>query len=391
MNLFGSSATGAARGAAKAAADAGHEIFDLTAGEIWSDIAPNVREGALSAINRGINRYSDAIGLGELREAIAKKLTLETHQSWSAGEVAVTTGAKQALFNAAMALLNPGDEVIIPAPYWSTFPAQVLIAGATPVFVQTRASGFCPKIEDIQSAVTPRTRAIVINTPNNPTGAVYGRDALLEIGRFAVEHSLWLIFDECYADFTHNGTAHHSLVSLLPELRPRLVIVNAFSKSLALTGWRIGYLAGPADIISAARALQSHTTSNPNIIAQHAVLAHLRSDDQTFQDGLRTRLSIARDVGLTVLRGLRHVPVPTADGAFYFYLDLAGLLRPAVPEGPRKTASDVSDFLLARAGVATVAGTAFGDPLGLRISYGVPADMLVVALTRLVEALNTWK
>lgn len=160
-NLFGTSGTAAARAAAKAAADAGKEIIDLTAGEIWSELAPTIRDGAIDAINKGVNRYTDTVGMVELREALARKISLDTGQIWKAEEVAVTSGAKQALFNAAMVLLNPGDEVIIPAPYWTTFPAQVLIAGGTPVFVDTKSNGYVPRPEHIKDAVTERTRAIV--------------------------------------------------------------------------------------------------------------------------------------------------------------------------------------------------------------------------------------
>ncbi|OLP62681.1 aspartate aminotransferase [Xaviernesmea oryzae] len=382
--MFKSSGTAAARAAVKAAADAGKEIIDLTAGEIWSDLAPTIRDGAVEAIRKGVNRYTDTVGLAELREALARKVSRETGEVWQTDEIAVTSGAKQALFDASMVLINPGDQVIIPAPYWTTFPAQVQFAGGTPVHIDTRANSYVPSIADIERAVTSLTCAIVINTPNNPTGAVYDADTLRGIARLAIERNFWIIFDECYADFTYDGQAHHPIVSLVPEVRSRTIIINAFSKSLALTGWRIGYMAAPKDVISAVKALQSHTTSNPNVIAQHAVLRHLKEGDGAYEAQLRRQLVTARQVGLSALSGLHTVAKPKADGGFYFYLDLADIL----PAGSGKTADDIVNLLLAEAGVAGVSGTAFGDPTGLRLSYGIPPALLEAGLGRLVQCLN---
>ncbi|WP_202364617.1 aminotransferase class I/II-fold pyridoxal phosphate-dependent enzyme [Mesorhizobium sp. L-2-11] len=390
-NLFGTSSTAAARAAAKAAADAGKEIIDLTAGEIWSELPPTIRDGAIDAINKGVNRYTDTLGMVELREALARKISLDTGQIWKAEEVAVTSGAKQALFNAAMVLLNPGDEVIIPAPYWTTFPAQALIAGGTPVFVDTKSNGYVPRPEHIKDAVTERTRAIVINTPSNPAGAVYDVETMMAIAQLAVSCNLWIIFDECYGDFVHGDHTHHPIVSVAPEIRARALIVNSFSKSLALTGWRIGYLAGPKEVINAVKALQSHTTSNPNVIAQHAVLAHLQRGGSDYESKLRSRLTSARRAGLDVLSSLMRVLVARAQGGFYFYLDLSHLLRPGSEDCASTTADDIVTALLAEAGVAAVSGTAFGDPAGLRLSYGIPPEKLATGLARLVEFLNAWK
>lgn len=390
-NLFGTSGTAAARAAAKAAADAGKEIIDLTAGEIWSELAPTIRDGAIDAINKGVNRYTDTVGMVELREALARKISRDTGQIWKAEEVAVTSGAKQALFNAAMVLLNPGDEVIIPAPYWTTFPAQVLIAGGTPIFVDSRSNGYVPRIEHIKGAITERTRAIVVNTPSNPTGTVYDFQTLMAIAQIAINRNLWIIFDECYGDFVHRGHTHHPIVSVAPDIRARALIVNSFSKSLALTGWRIGYLAGPKEVINAVKALQSHTTSNPNVIAQHAVLAHLQRGGSDYESRLRSRLTSARCVSLGVLASLTRVPVAKAQGGFYFYLELSHLLRSGSEDGASTTADDIVTALLAETGVAAVSGTAFGDPAGLRLSYGIPPEKLATGLARLVEFLNAWK
>ncbi|PBB51872.1 MULTISPECIES: aminotransferase class I/II-fold pyridoxal phosphate-dependent enzyme [Mesorhizobium] len=386
-NLFKSSGTAAVRAAAKAAADAGMEIVDLTAGEIWSDLAPTIRDGAIEAIQQGLNRYTDTIGLMELREALARKISLETSQVWQADEIAVTTGAKQALFNTAMVLVNPGDEVIVPVPYWTTFPAQLLIAGGIPVFVDTRDSAYVPRPSDIERVITPRTRAIVVNTPNNPTGSVYDRETLQALAELAIAKDLWLIFDECYGAFAHDPHIHHPIVSLVPEVRPRTIIINAFSKTLALTGWRIGYLAAPKELVSAVKALQSHTTSNPNVIAQHAVLSHLERNDGTYEAQLRSQLTAARRRGLDILSSLASVPAPAAQGGFYFYLDLSNQVAGDNPVHNAMIADRFAHRLLAEHGVAAVSGSAFGDPFGVRLSYGVPPDQLAIGLDRLVQML----
>ncbi|WP_426420478.1 pyridoxal phosphate-dependent aminotransferase [Bradyrhizobium genosp. A] len=388
--LFKLSGTAAAKTAAKAASANGKEIIDLTAGEIWTDLAPSVRDGAIAAINRNLNRYTDTIGLVELRKALSCKLSAETAQPWSADEIAVTNGAKQALFNAAMVLLNPGDEVLIPSPYWTTFPAQILVAGGIPVFVETRHSSFVPMLADLAAAITPKTKAIVVNTPNNPTGAIYNRDTLAGVARLAMDRDLWIIFDECYGTFAHAPHRHHPMVSSAPDARERTLIVNSFSKSLAVTGWRIGYLAGPEAIISAVKALQSHTTSNPNVIAQHGLLNYLERGDPGFEQKLRSQISNARTLGLQILSELRSVSQPSAQGGFYFYLDLSKLQRRAKADGRKLDADDVANTLLVEAGVATVSGTAFGDSAGLRVSYGIDLESLDKGLRRLTATLNAY-
>lgn len=386
-SLFTSSGTAAARAAAKAA---GREVIDLASGEIWTDLAPTIREGAIAAINRGVNRYTETVGLEALREAIARRLSIETGQLWGVDEVAMTTGAKQALFNTAMVLLNPDDEVLIPAPYWTTFAAQVSIAGARPVFIDTRRNGYLPDLNDLEAAITPTTRAIIVNTPGNPTGAVYDEPLLAGVAKLAGERKLWIIFDECYSSFAHPPWYHRHILSVAPEARPRTLTVNAFSKQLGITGWRIGYVAGPREVIDAVKALQSHTTSNPNVIAQHAALHHLESTDGSFERHLAAGLELARARGLSILSGLSRVPLPTAQGGFYFYLDLSLLLKASRLPNNGLTADDVARALLRDAAVASVPGTAFGDPFGLRLSYGVPLDLLDRGLRSAVDTLNAW-
>ncbi|MCC8962450.1 aminotransferase class I/II-fold pyridoxal phosphate-dependent enzyme [Bradyrhizobium sp. Pear76] len=388
--LFKFSDTAAAWTAAKAAAASAEQIIDLTAEEIHSDLAPMVREGTIIAINRNINRTPETGDPTELRHAIARKISTETGQPWSADEVAITSGSKHALFNAAMVLLNPGDEVLIPVPNWTSFPAQILLAGGVPILIETRSNNYVPKLPDLASAVTSKTKAVVVNTPNNPTGTIYDRETLAEIAQLAVERDLWIVFDESYGAFAHAPHTHHSIVSVAPPARPRTLLVNSFSKSLALTGWRIGYLAGPEAVISAAQALQRDTACNPNVISQHALLHHLESGDDAFQQKLQRQVSDARTLGLSILSTLRSIPQPAAQGGFHFYLDLKGWQRRTKGPGPESNADDVVNVLLMDAGVATVSGTIFGDPAGIRLSYGVDLGSLDKGLRRLSATLNTW-
>lgn len=375
--------------AADAAAASGDQIIDLSVEEIWSDLAPSVREGAIAAMTRNLGHSRDAPDLPELRNTLARRISVGTAQPWSADEIAVTSGAKQALFNAVIVLLNPGDEVLIPAPYWTPLPAQIGIAGGTPVFVETRHNKYLPKLTDLAAAATEKTKAIVVNTPSNPTGAIYDRITLADIAQFAIDRDLWIIFDECHGSFTYAPHTHHQIVSVAPQVRARTLLVNSLSTSLAPTGWRIGYLAGPEAIISAVRALQRDTTS-PNLIAQHALLNHLESGDATFQQQLQRHADNARALGLSILSTLTSVPRPSAQGGFYFYLDLTRWQRRVNAHGRDINADDVVNVLLMDAGVVAVSGTAYGDPMGVRLSYGIDLGLLDKALRRVTVTLNTW-
>lgn len=391
MSLLSGSGTAAAREAAKVAAAAGHEIIDLAAGEVIIEPPASLREGAIAAIRSGTNGYTESIGMAPLRDAVAKKLTAQTGAAWTGEDIVITSGAKQGLLDAALAVLDPEDEVIIVRPCWPTFPSQVLLAGAKPVFVDATAPSYIPEIESLRAAVTPKTKAIIINSPNNPTGAVYDRATLQAIGDFAITYQLWIVSDECYSSFVFTGGNHESIVSAHPGVRNRTIVVNAFSKELAITGWRLGYFAAPPEIISAAKKLQSHMTSNPNVIAQQAILHHLDVEDGAFQRNMHARLSHARARGLEILAHLRCVTPPRAEGSFFFYLDLTRLFA-EMPAGVGvRNADYVARILLEEAGVASVAGGTFGDSNGIRVTFGAPPELVEKGLTRVVETLNNLK
>lgn len=391
MSLLSSSGTALARDVASIAAAAGHQIIDLAVGEVITKPPPSVREGAIAAIKAGVNRYTDSIGLPQLREAVAAKLSSETGIGWNADHIVITAGATQGLLDAALAVLNPSDEVVVIRPCWPSFPSQLFVAGAKPVFVDARPPRYIPDLDAIRAAVTPQTKAIIINSPNNPTGAVYDRATLRAIGDLAINYQLWIVSDECYSSLVFTVQRHESIVMAHPDVRSRTILVNAFSKELAVTGWRLGYLAAPPEIISAAKKLQSHTTSNANVIAQHAILHHLQVGDGSFERKMHHRLSEARKIGLRILSGLSDVTPPDVDGAFFFYLDLSRLISSLPAGGSIRSADDISRLLLEEIGVGSVAGGVFGDVNGLRLCFGAPPNLLESGLKRVVAFLNSLK
>lgn len=380
------SGTSVARAAAKPAAERGR-VIDFTVGEFALGTSDLVTEGAIAAVKAGKTRYTDTIGLPELRCAIAEQFSRETGQQWTAEEVAVTAGAKPGLFYLTFILLDPSDEVIIPQPYWQTYPAQIRLGGAFPVHIPHAADGQLD-IDRISEAVTGRTRAIIINTPNNPTGVVYAEKHLRAVAEIAIKHNLWIIFDQCYKSFVYSPYRHHHLVSLVPQIRERTIIIDSFSKTLAIAGWRVGYMLAPPSVIATVRSLQSHITSCANVIGQYAVLEHLRSDDGQFHRWAMGQLETNRATGLGILQGLRDVPRPPAQGGFYFYLNVQELLGRRHLARMIDTVDDLAAYLIQEAGTATVSGSPFGDKHGLRVFYGVSGDDLREGLPRLVAALN---
>lgn len=379
-----------ARGDAKVAGIVRSQIIDLAAGEVIIEPPLSVREGAIAAINVGGNRYADAIGLTTLRRAIAEKLSAETGIEWSREEIVITAGEKQALLDATLALIDPGDEVIIIRPCCPTFPSLVLLAGATPVFVDARRPRYIPDITAIRNAVSPSTKAIMINSPNNPTGAVYDRTTLQKLADIATDAQLWIIFDECHSRFVFTGVGRHtSIVRAHPGVRSRTILVNAFSDGLAVTGCGLGYCAGPAEIVCAIRKLRRHATASPDAIAQHAILHHLQSSDGSFEQKMHQRLADARNIGLHILSDLRDIAPPRADGSLFFYLDLSRLVSALPADGPVRSTDDIARLLLEEAKVRSVAGGVFGDVTGLRLSFGAPPELLETGLKRIVKILNS--
>jgi aspartate aminotransferase len=368
----------------------GVDVISFGAGEPDFDTPERIKDAAIQAMRRGQTKYTEVGGIPELRAAVCAKLKRDNGLDYEPADVLVSVGAKHTLFNLVVALVNPGDEVLVPSPYWVSYPEQVRLLGGVPVEVPTtEASGFDLDPDRLHTAVTPRTRLIVLNSPNNPTGAVFSRAALEAVARLAVERGLWIVSDECYEALTFEGR-HLSIASFGPEIKARTITVNTCSKAYAMTGWRIGYAAGPRALIRAMTDVQSQVTSNPSSIAQWAAVEALggAQDEVAKMAGefdRRRRLIIA---GLNALPGVSCV-MPR--GAFYAFANVSGLFGRTWrrPEGAVRLEGslDVTSFLLEQARVAVVPGKDFGSDAHVRLSYATSDALISEGLARMAAAL----
>jgi aspartate aminotransferase len=297
----------------------GVDVINFAGGELDGDASEVMKVAARRAIDEGHNQSPPALGMKELRQRIAEQVSQRCGTQYVAEEIAVTAGAKQALYNSAMVLFNPEDEIIIPQPYWGTFPAQIELAGAKPVFVDTRKTGYKLAVEDLERAITPATKAPIINSPNNPTGVIYDREALLEVARIAAARQFWIIFDKCYSDLVRAGATPCNVVQLLKGIKEQTILVNSFSKSHAVTGWRIGYACGPKHVMGAMENVQGHTTSNPCTLSQPAAAGALQRDDGVFIRNLNAVLDERLRIALGIVNGMAEIKCAPAQGAFYLF------------------------------------------------------------------------
>jgi aspartate aminotransferase len=361
----------------------GVDVINFAAGELDGDASTLIRNAAKAAIDSGCNKYTPTLGMKELREGIATQVSKRCGTPYSAEEVGVTAGAKQALYNAAMVLCNPGDEVIIPRPYWVTFPAQVELAGAKPVYVDTRRSAYKLSAHHVEEAVTVATKAIIINSPNNPTGAVYDCAALLRIAEVALERKIWIIFDECYSELVRNGARHRNVVQLLEQVKEQTILVNSFSKSYGVTGWRIGYAYGPKEVIAAMENLQGHTTSNPCSISQYAAHAVLQNDDGKFIAGVNAVLQERLELARRIVDSMKEISCAPAEGAFYLFLNVEKIFGKAYRGRKVENVGMLCELIMSEAKVAVISGDAFGDPTGIRVSYAIGTKQVEDGLLRM--------
>ena len=334
------------------------------------------------------HHYSAVSGLQPLREAVVAKTARDSGLEITPAQVLITNGGKQAIANAFLTLLDPGDEVIVPAPYWVTFPEAVALAGGVPVPVSTTvAGGFRVTVEQLEEVCTPRTKAILFVSPSNPTGAIYSRPEVEAIGRFAVERGLWVVTDEMYEHFVYGGRDAPSMPVLVPELAERCVVINAVSKAYAMTGWRVGWLIGPPDVTAAATNLQSHTTSNVANVSQAAALAAL-TGPLDFTATMRAAFDTRRRRMHELLGAIPGVTCVEPEGAFYAFPSFEGVLGRDINGRRPQTTLELAEVLLEEAAVAIVPGEAFGAPGYARLSYALGEDELVEGLTRLAEVLG---
>ncbi|MGW8394400.1 pyridoxal phosphate-dependent aminotransferase [Pseudoduganella sp. HUAS MS19] len=366
----------------------GLHVVNFAAGELDGDTSDTVKQGAREAIDAGKNIYTPTMGAPALRKQLGALVSQHTGVDYAHDEVGLTAGAKQALYNAAMVLLDPDDEVIIPNPYWVTFPTQVELAQGRPVFIETREHGYQLMASQVEQAVTPKTKALIINTPNNPSGAVYQGAELAKIAALALQHDFWIIFDECYASLVRAGHRHAHILAIEPRLKERIVLVNSFSKSHALTGWRLGYVAAPAHVMKAMENLQGHTTSNPSSVAQHAISYALAREDGQFIARVNRTLDERLRRALAIVADMPAVRVAEPQGAFYLFLDISAHLGKQLDGTVIADVDQFCEAALREARIAMVSGAAFGDPGSVRISYAISTDDVVEGLQRLRQLLQ---
>ena len=389
FNAITPSATLAVDAKAKALKAAGRPVIGFGAGEPDFATPDYIVEAAVKAArNPAMHRYTPAAGLPALREAIAAKTLRDSGVEVDPSQVVITNGGKQAVFQAFAALLGPGDEAILPTPYWTTYPEVVKLAGATPVEVFAGADqDYKVTVEQLEAARTPRTKVLLMCSPSNPTGSVYTPEELTAIGQWALEHGIWVISDEIYEHLLYENAQTAHIVKLVPELANQAVILNGVAKTYAMTGWRVGWMIGPSDVIKAALSFQSHLTSNVNNIAQEAARAAV-SGSLDAVDEMRVAFDRRRRAiveGLNAIEGV-HCPVPT--GAFYAYPDVRELLGKEI-EGVRpQTSAELAELILEKAEVAVVPGEAFGPSGYLRLSYALGDDDLAEGVARLQELLG---
>ncbi|MDJ0323441.1 pyridoxal phosphate-dependent aminotransferase [Cryobacterium sp. PH31-AA6] len=378
------SATLKVDGKAKALQAAGRPVISFAAGEPDFPTPEHIVEAALAAVRDPKNhRYTPAAGLPDLREAIAAKTLRDSGLAISPSQVVVTNGGKQAVYQAFATLLDPGDEVIVPTPYWTTYPESIRLAGGVQVDVFAGADqGYLVTVEQLEAARTPRTKVLLFVSPSNPTGAVYSPEQTQAIGEWAEENGLWVISDEIYQNLTYDGVRAVSIVEAVPALADRTILVNGVAKTYAMTGWRLGWMVGPQDAIKAAANLQSHLSSNVSNISQRAGIAAL-TGPQDAALAMRDAFDRRRKVIVAELNKIPGMVTPTPQGAFYVYPDVTGLLGRTWGGVTPTTSLELADLILDQVEVAAVPGEAFGPSGYLRFSYALGDAQLLEGVQRL--------
>ena len=375
---------------AKAMKASGVDVVNFGVGEPDFDTPENIKEAAIKAIRDGFTKYTPVGGIDALKDAIIEKFRKDNGLEYAREEIIVSCGAKHSLYNIAQALYGPGDEVIIPSPYWVSYPDQVILNDARPVIVKTYESDvFMLKPEALEARITKKTKAIILNSPSNPTGLTYDRKALERIAEVVLRHKLYVISDEIYEKLVYDGAEHVSIASLGSEIKKRTLVVNGLSKSHAMTGWRMGFTAGPKEIIKAMTNIQSQSTSNPNSIAQKAAIEAL-TGPQDFVQTMRSEFDRRRRFLVSELNAIPDVSCITPTGAFYAFPNISGLFG-KVNGKPVFSSSDLALFLLEDANVALVPGDAFGDDNCIRLSYATSMENLKKGVERIRNAVGKLK
>ncbi len=365
---------------AKAMKAEGIDVCGFGAGEPDFDTPEHIKQAAIAALEAGFTKYTPSAGLPELRQAIAEKLEADNQISYRASQIVVSSGAKHSCYNAILATCQPGDEVLIPSPYWVSYPDMVRLAGAEPVIVQTsERNGWKMRASDFENAMTPRTKMVILNSPGNPTGSVYTREELEGIVEVAAEEDIYILSDEIYEKLVYDDLKHVSIASLSPEAYGLTITVNGFSKAYAMTGWRLGYMAAPEAVAKAVDNIQSHSTSNPCSFAQKGAVAALKGDQQPLAD-MRDEFSMRRDYMFDRITKIPNISAVKPQGAFYILVNISQL---------GLSSQNFADRLLSKANVAVVPGAAFGDDRTIRLSYATSIDIIKKGLDRFQDFCRT--
>ena len=383
------SATLAVDAKAKALKAAGRPVIGFGAGEPDFPTPGYILDAAEKAIRVPANhRYTPVAGLPELREAIVAKTKRDSNFDIAVENVLVTNGGKQAVFQAVATIVDEGDEVILPAPYWTTYPEQIRIAGGIPVEVfADESSNYCVTVEQLEAARTPKTKALIFCSPSNPTGSVYTVEQVRAIGEWALKHEIWVLTDEIYEHLLYDGATAPSLPVMFPELRDRTIVLNGVAKTYAMTGWRVGWMAGPKDIIKAATNLQSHMTANVANVSQRAAIAAL-TGDLSASNEMKVAFLRRRNLIVKMLNEIDGFSCPTPQGAFYAYPAVHGVLGREIRGKKPQTSSELANLILDEVEVAAVPGEAFGPSGYLRFSYALSDEDLIEGITRIKNLIN---
>ena len=386
------SATLAVDGKAKALKAAGRPVIGFGAGEPDFPTPDYIVKAAQDAASKAANhRYTPTPGLPELREAIVAKTLRDSNYVITADQVLVTNGGKQAVYQAFASIVDPGDEVILPAPYWTTYPECIKLAGGIAVEVfADETQNYCVTVEQLEAARTEKTKAILFCSPSNPTGSVYSPEQVKAIGEWALKHGIWVITDEIYEHLRYDGASAPSLPVLVPALADTTIILNGVAKTYAMTGWRVGWMIGPKDVIKAATNLQSHLTSNVSNISQRAAIAAL-SGDLTAVHEMGVAFDRRRKLIVKMLNEIPGVQCPTPTGAFYVYPSVKGVLGKEIRGKKPQTSAELATLILDEVEVAAVPGEAFGPSGYLRFSYALGDDDIVEGITRVAKLLSEAK
>jgi aspartate aminotransferase len=373
---------------AKAMKATGVDIVSFGVGEPDFDTPENIKEAAIKALKEGFTKYTPVGGIDPLKDAIIEKFKGDNNLNYTREEIIVSCGAKHSLYNIDQALLNPGDEVLIPSPYWVSYPDQVVLNDAIPVFVKTYESdSFMVRPEAIESSITKKTKALILNSPSNPTGLTYDKKTLEKIAEVVLRYGIFVVSDEIYEKITYDGFKHVSIASLDNEIKAKTILVNGLSKSYAMTGWRIGYAAGPKELIKAMTNIQSQSTSNPTSIAQKAAVEALRGP-QDFITMMLAEFDKRRRFLIGELNSIPGMSCLTPTGAFYAFPNTSKLYDKSTGERTISSSSDLALYLLEEAKVALVHGEAFGDDDYIRLSYATSIGDIKKGIERIRDAVG---